>query len=69
MKKGELEALLADYFSLPARSVDPDLAVIEAALFVEQTFGIELGDDDISAGTLGTPEAIRRLIADRMVLR
>ena len=68
MKKGELEVLLADYFSLPARSADPELAIIEAALFVEQTFGIDLVDDDITMDTLGTPDAIRQLVAARMVL-
>jgi len=62
----ELELLLADFFCLPARSDDPELSVIEAALFVEQTFGLELLDDDISTVTLGTPEAIKRLVLDRM---
>jgi hypothetical protein len=66
MKKKELELLLADYFSLPARSADPELAVIEAALFIEQTFGINLGDDEITMDTLGTPDAIRRLVAAKM---
>ena len=44
---------------------DRDLALIELAMFVEETFGLALADEDIAPETLGSAEAIRRLVLDR----
>lgn len=58
MRVAEAGTLVADFFRRPSPPGDPELAVIEAALFVEQTFGLGLSDDDISAVSLGSPEAV-----------
>jgi len=64
VQKVEQETLLTDFFDLRSHSGDPELAIIEAALFVEQTFGVCLPDDQISAMTLGTSDTIRRLVLE-----
>lgn len=62
MKENETRILLADFLSRPTRTDDTDLSLIEAALFVEQTFGIQLSDGDISSEALGSREALERLV-------
>lgn len=62
MKENETRILLADFLSRPTRTDDTDLSLIEAALFVEQTFGIPLSDRDITSETLGSREALERLV-------
>jgi hypothetical protein len=66
MHEKEREILLDDYFSLPSKVQDPDLVAIEAALFIEQAFGLELSDGEISPATLGSEDAVRRLVASRL---
>lgn len=66
MERCELEVLLADFRDRPSRAEDPELAAAEAALFVELTFGLRLTDADITAERLGSTEALRRLLLDRM---
>ena len=58
MRVAEAETLVADFFNRPTPPGDPELAVVEAALFVEQTFGLGLSDGEISAESLGSPEAV-----------
>lgn len=65
MDEKEMDMLLDDHARLQQAMKDPGLAVIETALFLEQTFGLELSDDDISPARLGAPEAIRLRIAER----
>ncbi len=64
MEKSEMEALLDDYFSLPPRSGDPELAAVDAALFLEQTFGIRVPEEAISPERLGSPEAVRKAVLE-----
>jgi len=54
--------ILNEFFSLPSRQRDTELGLIETALFVEQTFGIQLSDTDISNESLGSDNAIRRMV-------
>lgn len=65
MDRREQEVLLSDYGRRAARSQDPFLLIVEAALFVEQTFGLSLSDEDISIAKLGSPEALRSLVLDK----
>jgi hypothetical protein len=66
MNREEQLALLDDYGRLPSRPGDPLLAVVEAALFIESTFGLSLSDDQICPEILGSPEAIRRFVLERL---
>lgn len=69
MDKEEAKRLLEDFGALPARPADPELVAIEAALFVEQTFGIEIPDSEISPERLGSQDAVERYVAERMEKR
>lgn len=62
MKSSERQMILTEYFSLPPRHHDTGLALIETALFLEQTFGIPFSDDAISNESLGSHDLIRRLV-------
>lgn len=44
---------------------DEALALLELAIFVEESFGIALSDEDIAPEALGSAEAIRRLVLER----
>lgn len=43
-------------------------ALLEAALFIEDTFGIVLSDEEICEENLGTHEAIKRFICKKLEL-
>jgi hypothetical protein len=66
MNRREELILLDDYGSLPSRPEDPFLSVVEAALFIESSFGLSLSDEEICPEVLGSPEAIRRFVLDRL---
>ncbi len=65
MRKEEQMLMLKDFSSSPSRAADPELALVGAALFVEQTFGIELSDADICAGNLGSAAVLERFVLAR----
>jgi len=64
----EIKENIAEYIRLPVASVDQELSMIRSALFVEQTFGIPLVDDDISEANFGTPDALERFVSTRLEL-
>jgi len=66
MNRREELILLDDYSRLPSLPGDPLLAVVEAALFIESSFGLSLSDEEICPEVLGSPEAIRRFVLDRL---
>ena len=43
-------------------------ALVEAALFIEEVFGLELSDEDIAKERLGTHEAMERFVSERLEL-
>jgi acyl carrier protein len=59
---GELSACRAD----PG---DDPVALVEAALFVEEVFGLRLTDDDMTPERLGTMAAITATVIERMGVR
>lgn len=65
MKKNDCETLLDDYLMARSESGDAELFAIEAAIFVEECFGITLKDDEIVVENLGTPDALSRLVHAR----
>lgn len=65
-KKTLPSPLLSDFLSLPTHPADPELAAVEAALFAEECCGLSLTDADMVPEKLGSEEALRRFLAERM---
>jgi hypothetical protein len=66
LEKVEAISLLSDFSALPSHPRDPELALVEAALFVEQTFGIALSEADFTEENFGSPAAIERFVLARL---
>lgn len=49
----------------PAPAADP-VALVEAALFIEDVFGLRLTDADMTAERLGSFEAMEQLVLERL---
>lgn len=58
-------SLLADFFDSRTDSGDAELTAVEAALFVEECYGVRLTDDDISMENFYKPEAVLRLVGEK----
>lgn len=68
MTDAELRAIDAEIedFALARRpGTDAELSLVEAAMFVEEAFGLRLSDGDISRENLGSPAAMRRFVLER----
>lgn len=65
MRSSEMETLIEDFRLSPLAGLDPDLGAVEAALFIEQTFGIVLSDDEISPAVIGSKDAIKVFVESR----
>ncbi len=63
MKASEREELLRRFFQLHPVPWDAEVDCAEAALFVEQEFGVKLHDSQINADALGSPERIQALVS------
>jgi hypothetical protein len=61
----EWESRLSEYSWLRADAGGNELALLEAALFVEEATGILIRDDEIIPENLGSIQAIRRFVAAR----
>lgn len=55
-----------DFHKRPHRAQEPELLAIEAALFLEQSLGIPLGDEDMSEAILGDPGRLASFVTARM---
>lgn len=53
---------IMEFFRGPGNALEEDVSILEAALFVEDVFGIVLSDEEIRPETLGTPGAMERLV-------
>jgi len=64
--EADMEARLEEYRRLrgAAAAADP-LALLEAALFVEEATGIVLREDEIAPENLGSGPAMKRFVAAR----
>ena len=65
MERDRADQILREYDALRDPAGDPDLEAVKAAVFVEDVFGITLSDAEIELGLLGSPAAIRALLARR----
>jgi hypothetical protein len=65
MKHEAALSLLHDFFNSRSETGDPELTAVEAALFVEDYFGVRLTDDNISMENFYRPEAVLRLVEEK----
>ena len=56
---------LADNDRLLERGVVDSLGVVEMVQFVEEEFGVDVGEDEISEANLGSLEAIARFVCGK----
>ena len=54
--------VLTDFVHSRTPSGDPMLDAVQAAIFLEDVFGLTMTDEDISPESLGDLEAIRRTL-------
>jgi hypothetical protein len=60
-----IQARLDEYRQLTREPGGDDLHLLETALFLEESLGMTLSDDDIIPQNLGTLEALRGFVALR----
>ncbi len=56
------DMLAAEFLNSRTRPLEDELQQIETALFLEETFGFSISDDDISPESLGSAGSIRQFI-------
>jgi len=61
----QVEARLQEYLESRPDPGRDDLALLETALFLEETLALRLSDEDITGENLGSLAALRRFIASR----
>jgi hypothetical protein len=62
----EVKKRIAELAGIRPEPADDPVAQVEAALFVEDVFGLRLTDDDMTAAGLGTFEAMERFVIERI---
>jgi hypothetical protein len=60
MQVKNTKAILSDFLTLRPDRLEPKLALLEAALYLEDTLGITLHDDEIVLANMGDAEAMKR---------
>ena len=60
-----VQARLDEYQQLTRESVGDDLGLLETALFLEESLGMTLCDEEIIPENLGTIEAVRDFVSRR----
>lgn len=69
MTADQVRERIAEFASIRGNPGDDPVARLEAALFVEEVFGLELTDDDMTAEALGSHRTIERLVITRLGVR
>ena len=64
----EVRKRLAEFSRIRQNAGKEEAALLEVALFLEDTFGLVLSDEEISEENLGTHDATARFICERLVL-
>lgn len=63
MSPQDVDRVLAEWDTARDRSLSPELQAIETALFLEDTFGIDVPEESIHPGPLGTVDGMRAVLA------
>lgn len=58
-----VDRVLQDHAVLRDPFGDPELEAVQVAILLEDVLGITLADDEIDPGSLGSPDAIKTLLA------
>jgi acyl carrier protein len=66
VKAEEVKRRIAEYAGLRPDPGDDSAAQVEAALFVEEVFGLRLTDEDMTDARLGSHAAIEALVLERL---
>ena len=62
----QIRARIAELARTRPEPNDDPAAQVEAALFLEEVFGLTLTDDDLNADSLGTYQAMEKLVLRRL---
>lgn len=62
-----VDKALDDFAKSHASSGDATLDAVQTAIFLEDVFEVVLSDAEINVQNLGSPEAVRRMLARRGV--
>lgn len=65
-QRGGIRERLAEYAALGREPGRDELALLEAALFLEESFPIRISDAEISEENLGTLELMERLVVAKL---
>jgi hypothetical protein len=62
----DIQERLSEFAELCPDPGRDELTLLEAALFLEESFPLRLTDEEISPETLGTPALMKRLVAGKL---
>jgi acyl carrier protein len=62
----QVDELLREYEALGREPGVDELSLLEAALFLEESFGIRLRDEDMTAEAMGTIARMRELVSAKL---
>lgn len=66
MNTEDVKQRIAELAAIRPDPGDDEVALVEAALFVEEVFGLRLTDEDMTAERLGTRNAMEQLVLQRL---
>jgi hypothetical protein len=68
MNRQEVEDRIGEYRSIRSNPASDESALAEAALFVEEVFGLTLTDEEINPDILGSTAAIEQYVLSKLEL-
>ena len=66
MSPQDADRVLAEWDASRDRSLSPELQAVETALFLEDTFGIEIPDESIDSEPLGSLDGMRAMLSHHL---
>lgn len=65
MDKKQIKARISEFAGTYQNAGNDEIALLEAALFVEDVFGLVLSDNEICENNLGTHSAIENFVMEK----
>ncbi len=66
MEKVIIDEYVNEYSGCMSSSEDEELRMVEAAIFIEDCFGLVLKDDEFSMDKLGNIDALKKFLSERI---
>ena len=66
MDKKQIKARILEFAGKHQKAGNDEIALLEAALFIEDIFGLVLSDDEICAKNLGTRHVIEEFVLEKL---